>query len=66
MTQDDSERIVDLETRMAFLERLVDELNLIVTRQQDQLDELGLKFKELMAQAAASSLERDTSKPPHY
>lgn len=60
------ERVIDLETRITFLEATLDTLNTIVTQQQGQLDELTLRFRELMEQAKRSALEKDTEKPPHY
>jgi uncharacterized coiled-coil protein SlyX len=66
MQNEQAERLADVETRMTFLERLVDELNLVVTQQHDRIDELERQFRELRAQAQSSALESDTSKPPHY
>ena len=66
------ERLLDIETKLAYQEDLVDELNKIVTTQQSQLDELTEACRVLIERineltdggnsAAASSAE----KPPHY
>ena len=67
MTASIDHRIVDLESRLTFMQVTVDELNLIVTRQQDQIAELTAKLRALAEQARLGAVEKDgDSKPPHY
>ena len=64
---DDSSRLTDLETRIAFLEHLLDKLNGVVTKQQDQLDAQASELIRLREQLESPS---DTmpadERPPHY
>ena len=62
----DSERLVDVEVRMTFLERLIEELNCVVTEQAGRIGELERQLRELKTQAEGAALDRDSSKPPHY
>lgn len=66
-----SNDLIELQTRIAFQEQALEEMNLIVTKQQDQLDrllrELGLlkdQYDDLAHQSPGGSSEQD--KPPHY
>lgn len=70
-TPDDDARVVNLEVKLAFLEDLVDELNTVVARQQQQIDALVQELVRLRRQAAAAddpaaprSLRDEI--PPHY
>jgi SlyX protein len=60
-----------LEERMAFQERVIDELNEAVLRQQQQLDQLNRQLaaltsglEQLAEQAQGGDLPHE--KPPHY
>jgi SlyX protein len=63
-------RLTDLEVKASFTEDLVDELNQIVTRQQQQIDALMRQVADLRQQGAAAdpgamrSLRDEL--PPHY
>lgn len=61
-------RIADLESRIAFQEVTIEELNGVVTKQQDQLDDLVKKVRELLDQVKPTvvSKEAETETPPHY
>ena len=64
-------RIVELETRLAFQEHTLQELNDVVTRQQQEIQQLGRELEALRAQirALAPTLvaERgEETPPPHY
>ena len=62
-----TDKIIDLEARIAFLERLLDQLNTVVTRQQDQLDAQSkalLKLREQL-ESAGDDMPAD-ERPPHY
>ncbi|MCW9024051.1 MAG: SlyX family protein [Gammaproteobacteria bacterium] len=65
------DHIIELESRLAFQEHSINELNDVITRQQGQIDTLmasvqvlNNKLKE-MADTGASSITVD-EKPPHY
>ena len=71
MKNDD--RIVELESRLAFQEHSLNELNEVVTAQQEQIDALraALQLLEsrlslLAAQAGEPSAKPEDEIPPHY
>lgn len=65
------ERIIELETKLAYQEDTILQLNDVVCRQQNQIDAL-LKRYELLASSikilSDKSLEEpeETVRPPHY
>lgn len=65
------QRLIALEIKASFAEDLLDQLNLIVTRQQQQIDRLQREVVALRRQAAESATApafrslRDEL-PPHY
>ena len=63
-------RITELESRHAFLENTVDELNQVVIKQQDQIDELTRRLQGLETEMAVfiSRIrdKNDEAPPPHY
>jgi SlyX protein len=66
-----NERLVELEVRVAFQEQTLQELNEVVTRQQQQIDRLAQEFETLKVQFAilAPSLvipKEEETPPPHY
>lgn len=71
MTAEDLDRrFTDLEVKLSFTEDLVDHLNAMVARQQDQIDWLLAEVRRLRAQgpeggAPAFRSLRDEI-PPHY
>ena len=70
MAISDQDRVIELETRITFLEQSVDELNEIVTRQQQQLALMERALKHLNSridQAGGNIKPQDEeSPPPHY
>ncbi len=65
------ERLIDLESRLATQDHLLDVLNRTVFRQQQQLDELerlcatlAKRLAELKGSVAEGGLPHE--KPPHY
>jgi len=44
------ERLIELETRVAFQEKTIEELNEVITKQQEQIDLLAEEIKLLTAQ----------------
>lgn len=68
----DEQRIIELETRLAYQEHTLAELNDIVTDQQQQLTKLGRLVESLtsrltaMADAMPGSSTPQNERPPHY
>ena len=65
------ERLTELETRVAFQEQTIQELNEVVTRQQAEIDRLAQGYETLKLQLLelAPSLVADSGEetpPPHY
>jgi SlyX protein len=63
--------LIELETKLAYQENLLEELNNIVCRQQDQIDELHLKLRSLQDKANELSTGvgpdgMEIEIPPHY
>ena len=72
MTQ---QRIEDIETKLAYQEQALDELNEIVTRQQSQIDKLEATCRHLLEKlrelgenddGEVSGESLDQQRPPHY
>ena len=66
-----NERLVELEVRVAFQEQTLQELNEVVTRQQQQIDRLTQELATLKVQLTimAPSLvipKDEETPPPHY
>jgi len=73
MSQDDEIRIDELESRMAFQDDLIENLNQVVARQdreilqlQRQLEELQARFRELDESEAPAGPAAGFEIPPHY
>ena len=66
------EKIFELEEKIAFLQNMIDELNMVVFRQGEKLEKLNLKLKDthdkLLDQSESISVQNEASddKPPHY
>lgn len=65
------ERLIELETRLAFQDDVVQELNRVVVRQQQEIDALRRELEALRAQirAMAPALvasRAEETPPPHY
>lgn len=65
------ERLVNIETKIAFQEDLIEELNMTIYQQQKQLEQLDATCKVLarhIASLAESSGESKSvnERPPHY
>ena len=63
--------LIELETKLAYQENLLEELNKVVCRQQDQIDDLHVKLRSLQERAnelaaGASPDEMEAEIPPHY
>lgn len=70
MTNQDEveERLANLESRIAFQDVTIEELNGVITKQQDQIDAMNEKLKELISQSKPSLVAKETEgdTPPHY
>ena len=66
------EKIVELEEKIAFLQNMIDELNMVVFRQGEKLEKLNLKLKDthdkFLNQSESISVQNEAldDKPPHY
>ncbi|MGV8805104.1 MAG: SlyX family protein [Polaromonas sp.] len=64
------QRLTELEIKASFSEDLLDELNLVIVRQQQQIDTLTRQLADLRLQlpeAGASAFGRASDElPPHY
>ncbi len=65
------DRIIELETRLSYQDRLIQELNEVVTRQQNQIDHLEADMKRVrdhLKGSAGSQIARPDEEipPPHY
>ena len=66
-----NEDIVDLQTRMAFQDGVIEQLNQVVTDQQQQIDRLERRLEKLLGQVEALRADQlvqqaDEPPPPHY
>ncbi|MDX8406131.1 MAG: SlyX family protein [Mariprofundus sp.] len=64
-------RIIELETRLSYQDYTIGELNEVVTRQQEQIDQLEAALQTLrrhLKQQGSSGLARpdEEAPPPHY
>ena len=66
----DADRIIEIETKLAYLEDSVQQLNSVVCRQQDQIERLEAAEKLLMDRigelAESSAVDVSDERPPHY
>tara|TARA_B110000444_G_C18846854_1_gene602556 strand:- start:3134 stop:3340 length:207 start_codon:yes stop_codon:yes gene_type:complete len=65
------DRIIELETKLAFQEDTISQLNDVVCRQQDQLDELAQKCQTLISSTKVltdkiANEDEEGIRPPHY
>ncbi|UTW45954.1 SlyX family protein [bacterium SCSIO 12696] len=68
----ENDRIVELETKLAYQEDTIQALNQVVCKQQDQLDQLQLACETLIERFNAAELGASSGQggeeppPPHY
>ena len=66
------ERLIELETRVAHQERLIEELNDVLTDQQSQLTRLEQTAEALkdrlraLGEGGAGASDPEAERPPHY
>ncbi|WP_252179389.1 SlyX family protein [Endozoicomonas sp. 4G] len=65
-----NEELIELQTQVSFQEDTVAQLNEVVTRQQQEIDDLKQEMaqlkKQLMAMASSQLEELEENAPPHY
>ena len=67
MEKETEKRIIDLESQIAFMQVTLEDLNQVVTKQQNQIDTLTARLKDLVDQTKTGSVENTAQeKPPHY
>lgn len=62
-------RIIEIEKRLAYLEKFVEELNEVIVDQQKQLDRCYKEIARLQPKTTPSPIDETTphdEKPPHY
>lgn len=66
-------RLIDMETKLAHQEQLLDELNNVVTDQQTRIDRLADRCDLLLERirsmgegGGAAAASADDERPPHY
>ena len=65
-------KIVELEEKIAFIQNMLDDLNMVVFRQGKLIDKLNLETKELKTKLQdlnsphSDQMEVNDDKPPHY
>jgi SlyX protein len=66
-----NERLTELEVRVAFQEKTIQDLNEVVTQQQRQIDRLRQELEAVKSRLAALAPalvipQEDEKPPPHY
>jgi SlyX protein len=67
-----NEKLVSLEEKIAYLQNMIDDLNIVVFRQGEKIEQLNTKLKEtnekLLSNSDTTSYTSQTNddKPPHY
>ena len=65
-------KIVELEEKVAFLQNMVDDLNMTVFRQGENIEKLKLRLKETnekflsQNQSSSDNTQSINEKPPHF
>ena len=65
-------KIVELEEKIAFIQNMLDDLNMVVFRQGKLIDKLNLETKELKTKLQdlnsphSDQIVANDDKPPHY
>jgi SlyX protein len=64
----DEQRLIELEMKISHQDALLEELNEVVTKQQETIDLLEAKVKSLLQrfQDSAEETAAHNEKPPHY
>ncbi len=63
----EEERFVDLETKIAYLENFINELNGVVIEQEKTIKKLSMEYEDLKKQiSTGKGALPEGEKPPHY
>ncbi len=67
----ETDRLEELESRMAFMEKTLEDLNAVVTRQSRELEELRTAIRHLSGRlrectVSNVALPSEETPPPHY
>lgn len=67
----DEDRLVEVETKLAYQEDTIQQLNDVICRQQDQIDALLVKYELLVSRVKELAVDQPDDKPvderpPHY
>lgn len=60
------DRLLDLEVKLAFIERHLLDLDGVVRQLSDRVDALGRELVELRDQGPGEKPSLESEKPPHY
>jgi SlyX protein len=63
------QRIIELETRLSYQDHIIEQLNEVVTAQQQQIDRLETAMRGLREQFSGNASIRrpdEETPPPHY
>ena len=71
MSQEIEEAVISLQTQVAFQDKLIDEMNMLIFRQQEQIDRMNhtvVKLYEKMHSGSADTIKQQSEEtpPPHY
>jgi len=66
MAEADDTRLMELEIKVAYLEKLVAELDGVVREQADRLAHLARELEHQRAQQGPPGSDPHDDKPPHY
>ena len=67
----DDDRLVEVETKLAYQEDTIQQLNDVICRQQDQIDALRAQYELLVTRVKELDADRPDGddideRPPHY
>ena len=66
----DDKKIIELEEKIAYLQNMLDDMNMTVYRQQERIEKLSKIVKEININSSKNINKEDDSsdkdKPPHY
>lgn len=60
------DRIVDLEIRLSFLERHVEEMDKVMLHMQKRMDAMDRELKSMREQQLGEANRMEDEVPPHY
>ena len=65
-------KLIELEEKISYLQKMLDELNMVIFRQGEKIEKLSNQIKETneklinQSQSKSDQLEVSDDKPPHY